>query len=300
MKYHIDFDNGNRISFEILDTPIAQTWATMLKESLESEDVVQQVTQESFPGVRKLAYYRNLSSYYNQLKEMNIVEDLFTYKDNLNDFKLEDYVQLDRDVEYLYLKAVRHNNYYLLEENVKNQIVHLTKRIKQYKEGLMDCVFNPSECYMQVDVNSAASLTETLDDSLRSEYWVQNARPSAVIRIHPDEDIRSLNKAYLRHNLMYYQRRKSAVTYSTPKHRICFYASDLSDEYAENFMYDRRSKMLDFVVKNNLNIVPGESANYNFVEPVVAHLISDEKTLEEYFNYIGNSPVTDVTITLED
>lgn len=297
MKYHINFGNENRISFEVLDTPIAQKWATMLKDSIASDDVTQKIEQHAFPSVRRKAYYNNLTSYYNQFKEMNLVTNLFSYKP-INELRLDDFKQLDRDVELLYLKAVVHDNFYSHTE--RDKIRHLATRMRQSKEGLMDVLFNPEESYVEVKVNSSAELSASITDSNRETYWVENARPAAVIRIHPDEDIMSLNKTELRKNLIYYSKNKQTITYSSPKHRICFYDTALNDKGAENFMQQRRTKMLDFVVKNKLDIVPGETKNYNFVEPVVAHLISDQQTMQEYFDYVGNSPSKSVTITIEE
>jgi len=306
MKYHIDFGEDKRLSFEVLDNPVAKAWAENLKTMLQGEQLVQRVFRDSnkasIPGmdIRGLSYFTNLTHFYNKLKNTNLVKDLFDLKSNLEDFTHQDFVKLNKDVDILYLKVVDHNIFYYETKDNIFKVKRFTKRIKRYTEELLDCIYNPDESYARIQVQSTEYAETPISIEMREKYWVETARPKVVIRAIPNFDVRSLEVAAQRNNPnLFVDGVNDQAHYINVDHKICVYEQSLSTKQASQLMKEKRSKIIDFVAKNKIDVNPGELKHYNFVNPVVAHLISDEEPLDEYFK-LFNKDDNKVTITIEE
>jgi len=302
MKYHIDFGEDKRLSFEVLDNPVAKAWAENLKTMLQGEQLVQRVFRDSMPGIeaQRFSYFNNLTYYYNNLKNLNLVEDLFTLKTNLNSFTHQDFVQLNSDVDTLYLKIVQHNIYYQEDKDTLFKVRRFTKRIKRYTEELLDCIYNPDESYARIQVQSTKYAETPISIETRKEYWVETARPKIVIRAIPNFDLRSLEVAAQRNNPhLFVEGVNDHAYYINVDHKICFYDQSLTTKQADQLMKQKRNKIIDFVLKNKIDVNPGSLQHNNFVNPIVAHLISDEETLDDYYNAFNRNDIK-VTITIEE
>jgi hypothetical protein len=299
MKYHIDFGEDKRLSFEVLDNPVAKAWAENLKTMLQGE---QRVFRDSMPGIenQRFSYFNNLTYYYNKLKNLNLVEDLFDLKTNLNNFTHQDFVQLNSNVDTLYLKIVQHNIYYQKDKDTLFKVRRFTKRIKRYTEELLDCMYNPDESYARIQVQSTKYAETPISIEARKEYWVETARPKVVIRAVPNFDLRSLEVAAQRNNPhLFIEGVNDHAYYINVDHKICFYDQSLTTKQADQLMKQKRNKIIDFVANNKMDVIPGFLQHNNFVNPIVAHLISDEETLEDYHNAFNKDDIK-VTITLEE
>ena len=304
MKYHIDFGESKRLSFEILDNPVAHTWADNLKKVLAGKNLEQEICQQAFAGIygQQISQFNELKYYYNMLKDLDVVQDLFKLKSNINAYSDTDFAELDIIVDKLFLKVITHNIYYELDTDTLSIVKNCVKRIKLASKQLLDCVYNNNESYAQIRVSSSKYAETLITTDMQEGYFIETIRPKVVIRAYPNFELKSLNIAEQRKNPSLFNNGKyDHQHYITVDHRICFYEDEiLTDTLAIKKMKERRAAMLKFVMDNNLDALPGSHPHYYYVNPIVAHLISDEETLAAYLSAVNVGIENQISITIEE
>ena len=302
MKYHIDFDNDGRLTFNILDNPAAQAWANILKEKLQGDNLVQKVYRDSFPVLNwAQGYFNNLQEYYNSLNSLNVVENLFELKEDFESYTDEDFRLLDLNVDKLFLKIVHHNFYYNQSDEVQFKLRRFSKRIKRFKEQLLDSVYDTRENYVRIHVESDVHSEMQIPWDMRKAQWVESPRSKVVIRLCPNFEVRSLNTAELRNNPTYFKDGSNdAQHFITVDHKIHIYDEVINQDQANKFMTERRNAMIGFANQNKIDVVPGDPQHYYFMMPVVAELISEDLSPADLHALACNDTQKKVSITIED
>jgi len=302
MKYHINFGEDKSLSFEVLDNPVAKAWAENLKTVLAGSNVEQSIYQQAFAGIhgQHISHFNEVTYFYNKVQESGIIEDLFELNPNIVKYSDKDFISLSTNVNELFLKVTKHDIYYMLDKKTNFILKDQVTKIKIATEQMLDCVYNTDESYARIQVQSTKYAETPISIEMRKEYWVESARPKVVIRAVPNFDLRSLEVVAQRnHPHLFVEGVNDHAHYINVDHKICFYDQSLTTKQADQLMKEKRNKILDFVSKNKINVNPGSLQHNNFVTPIVAYLISDEETLEEYFN-LFNKDDKKVTITLEE
>lgn len=297
MKYHIDFDNDNRLSFEILDNPAAQTWARIVKTSLEDETSTQKIFRSVFPAeeYEYIAHFNQMIHFYEEFVKLG-GEDISLNK-NINSYSHDDYINLDRIVNLLFYKAINHNIYYASEN--KMLLRRYAKRIYRYKEQLLDCIFKPEESYATIKFSNHAE-DFVIPRKMRYRQWKESIRSNLVIRLWPNFDLRSLDILERRNDPLGYSDSRACMHFITSDHRICFYDNEIqTQKEADIYQTTRMSKIIDFVGRNRIDVVPGDIAHSRFTPPVVAECINkDDYTVDQLRELFMN--YEKVSITIED
>ena len=296
MKYHINFNNEHTLSFEILDNPVAHAWVGIMQEKMSRDDFGQKIFRASFPMIwnsiwdKSSRYFNNLKIYYNRFVELGLDPE-FSLKSNINDYSHQDTIDLSDAVDVMFRKVVEHNFYY--NHNNNYEIKKTVKRIKCYKEELLDCMFNPDENYATIKIDNHGNEDVEITGAMRKDYWVETARPKLVIRLWPNFDLKSLDILEKRNDPRPLDG-TDHMYYITSDHRICYYQNSLTQQQADNYMKKRRSDIIDFVAENNIDAIPGLLQNKNFVPPVIAHCINEEDFTEEQLEKMFHtaSPIT--------
>jgi phage pi2 protein 07 len=296
MKYHINFGSDKRLSFEILDTAPAQSWADIVKKDLKHASR-QRVYRYTFPKLEHPLYHFNsIVHNYNKVKEFGL-DTGFDLNTDLGSYSTEDIHKLFDNIEKLYLIVVKHQLYYADKKNSRYRF-HC-KRLMRAVNELQDSMFNTSENYSRIKIETDKPNEMLIPVQMRQYDWVEKARPNLVIRLQPNFDLKSLNIMEQRDNSIKFDNSYSHMHYITSDHKICYYENSLTQSEAEQFMAERRNKMLDFVVNNNIDVVPGSLEHYNFVLPVVAHCINADNYTDKELCEMFKSQ-DDVTIEIEE
>lgn len=279
MKYHINFDSEHRLSFEILDNPVAQAWTSIMQNKMSSDQFGQQIVKHVFPANNGHIYhpFNFIVYFYDEMMSLGVPVE-FNLNKNLAKYTDQDLIEFDNAVEYLYNKVVKHNYYFTYDNNTV--LKRCVAQIKRHKEELLDTKFNPNENYAVVKLANAGEDDVEISVDMRKQYWIETARPKLVIRAWTNFDLRSLDVLEKRNNPAELTN-LDHMHYITSDHKICYYENELDDAQAAKYMKKRRNKILEFVSKNNIDAVPGSLQHYCFVPPVIAYCINADDFTQE-------------------
>lgn len=281
MKYHINFGDEYRLSFKILDNPVAQAWASLIQENNLLEQKIRRAVLPSLS--HQVVYYNDLKYYYKVLKEeykLNLEFDLPSKE--IEDFLDSDYNFLDEKIEFIYNKVIRNNYYYRnVEKDVIVKWAEFLHRLKENKNKILECYCDKDDTARISTVKSTNNKIR-ITDEMRKQFWVETESPKIVLRLDAEFDEKTLDLATKR-NYPYIVSSNKLVSmdYISTNYKICYRSNPLNSSQSIKYMRARRDAMLDFVEKNNLKIQTGEHRHYYFVNPVVAHCLNTDISIED-------------------
>lgn len=276
MKYQISFDNRHTLTFKVLNTLSARAWIELI---LLNQSAKHKVFRTAFPSTYNIInYFNELNRHYKKIQKYNI--DLgFKLKQDILNYTGSDYLYLDKKVDDLFQTVVFHRIYQRHKEEAR--IRFHVKRLKKFKEELLDVKYFPKENYTWIKPFPASNEAILVSDEMRQADFVETARPRIVIRACPAVDIRSLNILEKRNDPSRFSNEfNNCMTHITNDYKICFYKNELSSTDAIDLMKNRRWQLVNFAAKNLPGLNPSLSQHYNYVFPIVAHCTNEDDISE--------------------
>lgn len=282
MKYHINFGSDYKLSFEILDNPVADAWVSIMQEKLKDEEATQKVFRSMFSKYGKHQAigqnFTNLLYYYDEAQNYGL--DLeFTINRDIDSYTSNEFNRLSKNVDYIYNKVVDHNFYYNADVRKNFFFKRCVKRVKRFTEQMLDSVFHTEESYCRIKRSNESGGDIKVTDDMRKQCFLETARPRIVLKACPNFDLKSLDILEKRDNTKLYNYAKNGfdhMHFITSEHKVSLYDEAQTQEQADIEMKERRNKMLDFVLKNNIDTNAGNLYHANYALPVIGHCINEQ------------------------
>lgn len=284
MKYYINFGDDYKLSFEILDNPIAKSWTEIMQESMENNLSEQRIRRSVFPALNlPIIYFNELKYYFGVLKDeykLDLEFDLPSKE--IWEYSDVDYNFIDEKVDFIYNKVVRSNYYYNTKE--KDLVVKWAEflyHLKENKEKLLDCYYN-KENNARISTKIPAKNKIRITEEMRKKFWVETESPKIVLRLDTEFDEKTLDLAAKRNcPRIVSSNGLVSMDYIASSYKICYNEKPVTPYLAARYMRLRRDTMSEFVEKNDLKIQSGDYRHYYFVNPVVAHCLNTDISVED-------------------
>lgn len=284
MKYYINFGDDYKLSFEILDNPIAKSWTEIMQESMENNLSEQRIRRSVFPALNlPIIYFNELKYYFGVLKDeykLDLEFDLPSKE--IWEYSDVDYNFIDEKVDFIYNKVVRSNYYYNTKE--KDLVVKWAEflyHLKENKEKLLDCYYN-KENNARISTKIPAKNKIRITEEMRKKFWVETDSPKIVLRLDTEFDEKTLDLAAKRNcPKIVSSNGLVSMDYIASSYKICYNEKPVTPYLAARYMRLRRDTMSEFVEKNDLKIQSGDYRHYYFVNPVVAHCLNTDISVED-------------------
>ena len=291
MKYHINFGSEYRLSFEMLDNPIADAWVSIMQEKLKDEESSARVFRSMFGGFgdeyAKVHHFNNLLYYVDEAEKHGL--DLeFTIDRRIENYTDSDFNTLLTNIDLLFRKVVVHNFYFNESEETNYFYKRYTRFLKRFAEELMDAVFHSDESYARIKQSNEGGSDIEITDEMRKQCFVETERPKIVLKACPNFDLKSLNILEQRNNPTAYAEDGSThMHFVTSEHKVSLYKEEQTQSQAKLLSKVRRNKMLNFVLNNNLDTNAGYLYHTNYALPIIGHCINEQdfstKDLQKMF-----------------
>lgn len=286
MKYHINFGDDYKLSFQMLDNPIADAWINIMQGTAKDNQIDQIVRRSVVSSAYlPIVYFNELKYYYGVLKEeYNLDLEFDLPKKEVYNFSDSDYTFIDNSVNYIFNKVVKNNFYYnTTDKELLSKWSLFLHHLRENKEKLIDCYYN-KETYVRISNKKEEGNKIRITDNMRKTYWVENERPNIVLRLDCNFDEKTLDLAEKRNLLDIVESGKlTQMDYISSSYKVCYYENSLTDSQAVNFMRTRRDAMSNFVESNSLDVQFGDYRHYYFINPVIGHCLDKNVTKEEIY-----------------